>query len=380
MPFKPSGEWPIPMGRVKLPEPLTSDYLVPSLAICKALIEEDFDTAPSGWSWSTSGSAPSYTAPATDEVYQGTGSLKIYKHVSSGFLYSGSGVYSKSFDLTNVNIITFFVKASESNASFTFALQIDGSNVWSTSSATDWTKISVDVSSYTGTHTIGFSLSYPEIDSTSAHYIDVWVDLLQFLSDDPSKVADNDTSTIWSAGTSDNGEWIYIDLSAPTIVGGARIYWGSNVPKAYRIQASTDASTWYDVYSVQAPPQANSWAEYSWPAVYARYLRLYFDDTGGTAPEVAEFQYYSQITDRVAAEHGHGSGVEPWKEGVLTSALKKAMGAGPVKPKVARIRGFTVKARILKKLSELQKAGKVTPEDLSELTELLLEYADMLNP
>ncbi len=132
------------------------------------------------------------------------------------------------------------------------------------------------------------------------------------------KAADDQLATPWRPNpANESNAWLTSDMGALKICGGCRIYWGADAayrPTAYRLQVSEDGTTWTTVITDTTAPPASAWKEYSWNARYARYIRLIVDTHGSTGTEIFEVDYYSRITDRVAAEHGHGSGVEPYLE------------------------------------------------------------------
>jgi len=132
------------------------------------------------------------------------------------------------------------------------------------------------------------------------------------------KAADDQLATPWRPNpANETNAWLASDMGALKICGGCRIYWGADAayrPQAYRIQASEDGETWETVVTETAAAPASAWKEYSWAARYAHYIRLIVDSHGSSGTEVYEVDYYSRLTDRVAAEHGHGSGIEPYHE------------------------------------------------------------------
>lgn len=373
MPFKLGGE--VPMGHVKLPHPITSDYLIPNKAVAsskfsKKLIPVDALSNATGESSYTTSLKVSWTSFSKTLFI---GDCRPSATIPNGGYIQGNIVV----DTTPWDKFKFCYGADLKNSSrmsitkgVTFQVLIDGVEVYSGRGTNILTPVRLDLSSYTGTHTISFRLTNntgADVTAPPDGYpwcvADMVIKSPRLVTENsPSFAIDNDTSTTWKPSKASPGEWIYIDLGVPTIVGGARIYWGANVPNAYRIQASVDATDWWDVYQATAPPAANDWTEYSWYATYARYLRVYIDDPGSDLPEIGEFHYYSRITDRVAAEHGHGSGVEKWKKG---SGAK---------------RGFKKKKALKKKLSKKKKKTKLDEKDIVELIEEILDYIDFKVP
>ncbi|GAI34002.1 unnamed protein product, partial [marine sediment metagenome] len=133
---------------------------------------------------------------------------------------------------------------------------------------------------------------------------------------DIDNLIDDNTGTFWMPEPANEaGAWCRCDMGALKICGGCRIYWGAEVayrPTAYRIEVSENGSTWTTVVTETEAAPASAWKEYSWNARYARYIRMIVDTHGASGTKVYEADYYSRITDRVAAEHGHGSGITPY--------------------------------------------------------------------
>jgi len=128
------------------------------------------------------------------------------------------------------------------------------------------------------------------------------------------EVIDDDITTSWRPDpVNEVNAWVRIDMGALKICAGCRIYWGADAnyrPTAYRIEVSEDGTTWITAVTETTDP-GEGWKEYSWHARYARYIRMIVDTHGAIGTEVFEIDYYSRIVDRVASEHGHGSGVVP---------------------------------------------------------------------
>ncbi len=370
MPFQ-AGTWPIPKGRVKLPEPSTSDYIIPNSVNASSTLGSPADTSTEiilesfeqSNSWNIySGTGTTITGTSYDSTAFVDGAYSLKVDFSDTADSSGYTVgVQNTLDLTDMSNLFAYMKAYGDGR---IAIYDSSGNLvtmtnWIALSSTSFTRLDLDVSNLTGTYTVRIYVSGPDGSSGS-----VWFDKIGYNPPlhRPEKAIDNDTTTTWSPASTNPGEWISIDLGVPTICGGARVYWGANVPNAYRIQASIDAATWQDVYVSTTPPSANDWTEYSWPAVYTRYLRIIFDDPGTNQPEVAEFHYYSRIVERVAAEHGHGSGVERWKRG----------------PRARR--GFKKKREIDDDIKKHKRKSKVTTKELLQLIEKLKEYIDFKVP
>lgn len=61
-----------------------------------------------------------------------------------------------------------------------------------------------------------------------------------------AKAFDGDLSTRWSAGPGD-GEWLQVDLGATYTLSEVDLAWEESYAKGYKLQASTDGSTWRDL-------------------------------------------------------------------------------------------------------------------------------------
>lgn len=133
------------------------------------------------------------------------------------------------------------------------------------------------------------------------------------------RAIDEDTAIQWRpTPANEAGAWLRLDTGALKIIGGCRIYWGADAayrPTAYTIQVSEDGTTWTTVVTETAAAPESAWKEYSWNSRYARYIRLLVGTHGASGTEIYEADYYSRIADRVASEHGHGSGITPHLKG-----------------------------------------------------------------
>ena len=63
-----------------------------------------------------------------------------------------------------------------------------------------------------------------------------------------SQAVDGNATTRWGSAFTDS-EWIYVDLGATTSFTRVVLTWEAAYGKAYKIQVSTNASTWSDIYS-----------------------------------------------------------------------------------------------------------------------------------
>jgi PKD repeat protein len=63
-----------------------------------------------------------------------------------------------------------------------------------------------------------------------------------------TNVTDGNTATRWASNTTDN-EWIYIDLGSSQSFDRIVLLWEVAYASSYKLQTSTDAQTWTDIYS-----------------------------------------------------------------------------------------------------------------------------------
>ncbi|WBQ08241.1 family 20 glycosylhydrolase [Kribbella sp. CA-293567] len=63
------------------------------------------------------------------------------------------------------------------------------------------------------------------------------------------QVNDGDMATRWASAYTD-GEWLRLDLAQPARVTSARLFWEAACASSYRIQVSTDGTTWRDAATV----------------------------------------------------------------------------------------------------------------------------------
>ncbi|MEU3980529.1 glycoside hydrolase N-terminal domain-containing protein [Streptomyces sp. NPDC026672] len=63
-----------------------------------------------------------------------------------------------------------------------------------------------------------------------------------------AKAFDGDLNTRWSAGQDPNN-WIQVDLGSTYTLSEVDLLWEASYAKSYRIQGSTDGSTWHDLYT-----------------------------------------------------------------------------------------------------------------------------------
>jgi acyl-homoserine lactone acylase PvdQ len=94
----------------------------------------------------------------------------------------------------------------------------------------------------------------------------------QFLTSyTPNKAVDANDGTRWSSSYNDSN-WIKVDLGATQTVGRVLLHWESAYGRAYRIEVSTDNSTWTTIWSTTA---GNGGLDIdAFTPVSARYVRM----------------------------------------------------------------------------------------------------------
>lgn len=65
---------------------------------------------------------------------------------------------------------------------------------------------------------------------------------------DPANAMDDNPSTRWGSGYSDD-EWIYIDLGSTATIAKVILDWETAYGAEYEIQASDDSSSWATIYT-----------------------------------------------------------------------------------------------------------------------------------
>ncbi|MFD3326766.1 discoidin domain-containing protein [Streptomyces sp. NPDC058701] len=100
---------------------------------------------------------------------------------------------------------------------------------------------------------------------------------------------DGDNGTRWSSQFADP-QWIQVDLGAPAQLSRVVLRWEAAAAKAYRVELSTDGSTWYTAYSTTAGAGGNVTHDVTGTA---RYVRVYGTQrTTGYGYSLWEFQVY----------------------------------------------------------------------------------------
>ncbi|WP_315070065.1 discoidin domain-containing protein [uncultured Clostridium sp.] len=108
---------------------------------------------------------------------------------------------------------------------------------------------------------------------------------------------DNNSGTRWESDFSDP-QWIYVDLGENKSVGQVKLNWETASAKSYKIQVSTDANNWTDVYT-----QANGSGgveNISFNGVTARYVRMYGTTRNtGYGYSLWDFEVYAPMAPKL---------------------------------------------------------------------------------
>jgi F5/8 type C domain-containing protein/glycosyl hydrolase family 43 len=104
-------------------------------------------------------------------------------------------------------------------------------------------------------------------------------------SNSPANVTDsvgwkNYLNTKWMSSASDS-QWIRVDLGSPMSVNRVILKWDSSYAKAFKIQVSTDTSSWTDVYGA-TKAGLRSVTDETFPTTTARYVRMLGTERGTT--------------------------------------------------------------------------------------------------
>ncbi len=98
-----------------------------------------------------------------------------------------------------------------------------------------------------------------------------------FTSYQPGRAADGDDSTRWASDWSDD-QWWQVDLGATNLVSRVTLDWERAYGKSYRIELSTDGTTWHSVWSTTAGDGGLDTARFT--GTPARYVRVHGLDRG----------------------------------------------------------------------------------------------------
>ncbi|MFD7325772.1 discoidin domain-containing protein [Streptomyces sp. NPDC059875] len=136
-------------------------------------------------------------------------------------------------------------------------------------------------------------------------------------SEFPASLAvDGDTGTRWASTEGVDPQWIRIDLGTNHTISRAKLTWEVAYGKAYRLQTSTDGSTWTDVYSTSTGDGAVDDLTVSGTG---RYVRMYGTARGTSyGYSLWEFEVYGSPVS------GGGDTTPPSVPGSLRSTASTA--------------------------------------------------------
>jgi hypothetical protein len=80
-------------------------------------------------------------------------------------------------------------------------------------------------------------------------------------------------NTYWQSGAGDT-QWIMVDLEKPIEINRVILKWNASAAQEFKVQTSTDAANWTDVFSTKLGA-SNTVTDESFQATTARYVRLY---------------------------------------------------------------------------------------------------------
>ncbi|MFC9294490.1 discoidin domain-containing protein [Streptomyces sp. NPDC057011] len=92
-----------------------------------------------------------------------------------------------------------------------------------------------------------------------------------FVDFSPGRAVDGDSGSRWASEWSDD-QWLRVDLGSASLVGRVTLDWERAYGKAYRIEVSTDGSTWQNVWATTTSDGGLDTARF--PGVSARYVRV----------------------------------------------------------------------------------------------------------
>ncbi|WNQ12906.1 discoidin domain-containing protein [Paenibacillus aurantius] len=129
----------------------------------------------------------------------------------------------------------------------------------------------------------------------------------------PSNVLDGNELTRWSSNEGTDPQWISVDLGQSRTINRVRLNWEAAYGKSYKIQVSTDAVNWTDVYSTSAGNGGID--DIGFPATTARYVRMYGTQRGTpfgySLYELGVYYDNLSLTDLASAKPAYASGVYP---------------------------------------------------------------------
>jgi hypothetical protein len=159
-----------------------------------------------------------------------------------------------------------------------------------------------------------------------------------------AKAVDGSLGTRWSSNTTDS-QWIAIDLQSVMTVNQVILKWEAAYAKSYKIQVSSNGTSWTDAYSTTTENGGTDLVTFAQTS--ARYVRMYGTERGTQwGYSLYEFEVYSPSPGVITAVdfkqapqnknqcmtvsenriHINASSTSPWKLGsnIITSLLTKS--------------------------------------------------------
>jgi glucose/arabinose dehydrogenase len=65
----------------------------------------------------------------------------------------------------------------------------------------------------------------------------------------PANAVDGNTATRWASAAGVDPQWIYVDLQTTADISRVRLQWDASCGKAYRVETSTNATSWTSIYN-----------------------------------------------------------------------------------------------------------------------------------
>ncbi|NKE61363.1 discoidin domain-containing protein [Lentzea sp. PSKA42] len=113
---------------------------------------------------------------------------------------------------------------------------------------------------------------------------------IEGLGFEAAKAVDGSTSTRWASVEGHDPEWLRVDLGSTHTISRVKLNWEVAYAKTYRVQTSSDGSTWTDVYSTSA---GDGGVDDLTVSGSGRYVRVYGTARGTTyGYSLWEFEVY----------------------------------------------------------------------------------------
>lgn len=345
--------FPVDLHRVKLPSPLTSDFITPLLReAATGLVSSVKDGANA--SQLTVNPNNMDTSPVYDD------DDNTAAHIMKA---SNGDTIQLQWDLGSNIMRKIYVKHGLSVGSYGFYTYIDISedgDSWETISSKD-SYYGLRTTTYQGIHKFRYvRWRIHGIDNVTM--CDWYLYTLNtYPADDPNKVVDDDEASVFQFDPSVSVPYITLDLSAEKIISAIRVNFpdASYLPSQINLYGSLDGENFDLIDTFEN--FTTGWNELTFNARYLRYFKLEFDTPN---IKTAEIDYYSRITDRVAAEHGHGSGVKDYLN--LEKRSSKFSLADSLKLKSEEIKKKRAKAE------KLEDRIKTLEEEIEEIKKYLI--------